>query len=70
MTAHNPALPHLRRSLARQVLRDGTALALPVDGTLAVEAEWDARQLARQHRGRLRALWQTDPLCGESKVAS
>ena len=32
VTAHNPALPHLRRSLARQVLRDGTALALPVDG--------------------------------------
>ena len=32
VTAHNPALPHLRRQLARQVLRDGTALALPVDG--------------------------------------
>lgn len=70
MTAHNPAIPHLRRQLARQVLRDGTALALPVDGALAVEAEWDARQLARQHRGRLRALWMTDPVPGESKVAS
>ena len=70
MTAHNPALPHWRRQLARQVLRDGTALALPVDGALAVEAEWDARHLIAQHRGRLRALWMTDPLCGESKVAS
>lgn len=69
MTAHNPALPHLRRSLARQVLRDGTALALPVDGTLAVEAEWDADQLTRQHRGSHRALWRTDPLWGESKVS-
>lgn len=40
MTAHNPALPHLRR------------------------------QLARQHRGRLRALWQIDPLWAEGKVGT
>lgn len=61
MTAHNPAIPHLRRQLARQVLRDGTALALPVDGPLALEAELDARYLVALHRGRHHALWFTAP---------
>ena len=68
MTAHNPALPDLRRQLARQVLRDGTALALPVDGFLAIDAEMDADQLRRQHRGRQRALWCTDPSTGAGRV--
>lgn len=68
MTAHNPALPDLRRQLARQVLRDGTALALPVDGWMALEAEWDARYLQRLHRGCAIARWLTDPSTGTGRV--
>jgi hypothetical protein len=56
---HNPAWPQPRRILAREVLRIGTALALGLPDDVAIQAETDADQLVRQHRGKGRALWRT-----------
>ena len=65
MTAHNPALPDERRSLAVEALCTGTALHLDVPACLARQAEADARQLVAQH-GEEAALRLLTPRSNEA----